>query len=121
MKKFLLVFSILFALALPTAAGDANGNIRQIISCSDSWFEIEIVGKTMLYGGSQKLIRFMVRTSAIGPEKYKQMYAMSLTAFAVQSSVWLGTGQATGVSISGGNCNTNNTPAQEVLGMSTYR
>lgn len=109
-------------LALPSRAADWTAPVKQVIICTESWFEIELVGKTMPHSGTTKQVRFMVKASLVGAERYKQMYAMALTAFAVQSQVWLGTTQAnTTTSTSGGNCNTNNMPAQDVGGISAYR
>ena len=76
----------------------------------------------MSYDGSQKHIRFMVKSSVVGAEKFKQIYAMSLTAFATQAPVWIGTTEASDTtSTPGGNCSTNNMPAQTVASMAMYR
>ncbi len=121
-KKILVVISLAATFSSPVKAADFAAPIRQIITCSDTWFEIELVGKTMPYNGGNSLIRFMVKSGYVGAEKYKQLYAMSLTAFATQTSVWIGTYEATTTtSVAGGNCNTNNTPAQNAFSMSIYR
>jgi hypothetical protein len=122
MKKILFTLAAAACFCMPAKAADWNGPVKQIISCSDTWFEVEIKDKTMSYGGTQKIIRFMVKADIVGAEKYKQMYAMSLAALGTRAQIWIGTLEGgTTTSVAGGNCNANNVPAQNAGGMAMYR
>jgi hypothetical protein len=120
-KKFMFAIAAAACFCAPVKAADWNGPIRQIITCTDTWFEVELAGKTMPYNGGNPLVRLMVKSSVVGVDKYKQLYALSLTAFSTDASVWVGTQQPNNTtSVTGGNCNSNNTPAQVVGGMAVY-
>jgi len=123
MKKIILSLGAAACFCMPARAGtDWTAPLKQVITCSDTWFEIELKGKTMAFGGTEKQVRFMVKAAAVGAEKYQQMYAMSLAALATTANLWIGTSEnSVTTSVSGGNCNTNNAPAQNALGMAIYR
>jgi hypothetical protein len=122
-KKILFALTAAACLYVPAKANtDWNAPVKQIILCNDSWFEFELSGKTMPFNGSTLTVRFIVKSSNVGVDKFKQTYAMALTAFATQANLWVGTTAANSTTSTGsGNCNSNNVPAQNVFATAMYR
>jgi hypothetical protein len=122
LASLFLASSLFAGLSKQAVAAEWASPVSKIVLCSESWFELELAGRTMAYNGSQKLVRFMVKSSVVGAEKFKQIYSMSLTAFSTQAPLWVGTSESsTTTSASGGNCSANNVPSQTLTGIGIYR